>query len=133
MLPVSNLLILVTIRMGLMDWGMISNILTELEIKFRTTAPRQEEVSACLQAADEMLACRRQLSGLQLSEDEQRQLDLACMRFADGAPTDEQLHSLRQDEQQHAVLQHTEAQLGGQSRVPLGKPGLLQLLFQCAV
>lgn len=52
-----------------------------------------------------MLACRRQLSGLQLSEDEQRQLDLACMRFADGAPTDEQLHSLRQDEQQHAVLQ----------------------------
>lgn len=79
--------------------------LTELEIKFRTTAPRQEEVSACLQAADEMLACRRQLSGLQLSEDEQRQLDLACMRFADGAPTDEQLHSLRQDEQQHAVLQ----------------------------
>ncbi len=53
----------------------------------------------------EMLACRRQLSGLQLSEDEQRQLDLACMRFADGAPTDEQLHSLRQDEQQHAVLQ----------------------------
>ena len=56
--------------------------LTELEIKFRTTAPRQEEVSACLQAADEMLACRRQLSGLQLSEDEQRQLDLACMRFA---------------------------------------------------
>ena len=33
MLPVSNLLILVTIRMGLMDWGMISNILTELEIK----------------------------------------------------------------------------------------------------
>ena len=27
------------------------------------------------------------------------------MRFADGAPTDEQLHSLRQDEKQHAVLQ----------------------------
>lgn len=33
MLPMSNLLILVTIRMVLMDWGMTLNILTGLEIK----------------------------------------------------------------------------------------------------
>ena len=33
MLPMSNLLILVKIRMVLMDWGMTLNILTGLEIK----------------------------------------------------------------------------------------------------
>ena len=79
--------------------------LTELEEKFRDHAPQQEDLRASLQAADEMLACQRQLSGLRLSEDERKRLDRARAQFAGGVPTDEQLQSLRNDEQQRAVLQ----------------------------
>lgn len=79
--------------------------LTELEEKFRDHAPQQAQIAELLHAADEMLACQRQLSGLRLSEDERKRLELARERFAGGVPTDEQLQSIRNDEQQRAVLQ----------------------------
>lgn len=79
--------------------------LSALDEKFRDHAPSQEDLDEGLQAADEMLSCRRQLSGLRLSEEERKRLDLARARFAGGVPTDEQLQSLRQEEQQRAVLQ----------------------------